>query len=260
MNQWYNEGLIFKDFPLMRVADDYFNLLKTGMVGAYSGNWEHPYRQDLLINEELGKNVPGAEFVPVDCIQAPDGVTRKYVSDKAGLHIFIPSFSKNTEAALKYLNWLCINENLKFLQTGNEGVNHVMENGVPRIIAAPARHPWIQNSANNIDYTIPINGIEMFNPELNARVLALSYGNSAKYIVDAYSTSVRNGRAPPVYQAVTTLDGIYGQTLRDKADALIAQAVTARTQDFDRVWDAGMRDYLSSGAQEIMDERARLWK
>ena len=54
----------------------------------------------------------------------------------------------------------------------------------------------------------------------------------------------------------TTQDGIYGQTLADKADAVIAQSITARPADFDRVWDAGVADWLSSGGQAVMDERA----
>jgi putative aldouronate transport system substrate-binding protein len=77
MNQWYNEGLIYRDFPLMRVADDYTNMLKSGVVGAFSGNWDMPWRQDYKIADELALNVPGAEFIPIDCIQGPDGVRRR---------------------------------------------------------------------------------------------------------------------------------------------------------------------------------------
>jgi len=261
INQWYNEGLIYKDFPLMTVADDGNNMLKSGVGGAFSGNWDLPYRVDYKINEELAQNIPGAEFVPIDCIQAPDGITRKYISDKAGLRMFIPSFSKNHEAALKYLNWLSIYENFHFLQIGTEGVNHTLVNGVPRVQSAGAGHPWIQNSSNNIDFTMPMNGIELGSPELNARVLALGYGNTPpETIVNAYNLSTINGRAAPVYQATTTKDGLYGQTLRDKADTILAQSILAKPQDFDRVWDAGIRDYLASGGQEVIDERTSLWK
>ena len=260
MNQWFNEGLIYREFPLMRVADDYYNLLKTGVVGALGGNWDLPWRPDYKIAEELARNVPGAEFVPVDCIQAPDGVTRKIIGDRAGLHIFIPTFSRNQEAALRYLNWLCIFENFNFLQIGTAGVNHEMVNGVPRTLTTPPGHPWFQNSQNNIDYTMPMNGVELLNPDLTARVLAFGYGNTPyQVIVNANNISISNGRAPVVYQAVTTKAGIYGNTLRDKADALIAQAVTARPADFDRIWDAGVRDWLSSGAQEIIDENSSVW-
>ncbi|MDR0312178.1 MAG: extracellular solute-binding protein [Treponema sp.] len=259
MNQWYNEGLIYHDFPLMTVADDFFNLLKTGFVGAFSGNWDLPWRTDYMIAEQMAVNVRGAEFVPVDCIQSPNGITSKDISDKPGLRIFVPAASSGkAEAALRYLNWLCLYENFHFLQVGNPGVNHNMVNGVPQIIAATG--PWIQNSSQNIDLTMPMNGVEMMNFDLTSRVLALSYGNTPpEVIVNANNISIINGRAPVVYQAATTKDGLYNAVLSDKADDLIAQAVTARPADFDRIWDAGIRDWLQSGAQEVMDERAALW-
>jgi len=263
MNKWYNEGLLFRDFPLWRVPDDYFNLLKTGYVGAFSANWDLPYRTDYKINEELARNVPGAEFVPIDCIESSNGVTRKEIFDKPGLRIFIPSYTKNRDAALRYLNWLCKFEIFNFLQIGQEGINHEIVNGVPRTLTTEAGHEWFQNSSNNIDYTMQMNGVELLDPELNARVLAFGYGNIPfEVIVNAISISTANGWAPPVssYAALTKKDGIYAQTMRDKADALLVQAITAKTQDFDRVWDAGMRDYLASGGQEVMDERASLWK
>ena len=263
MNAWYNEGLIFHDYPLWRVPEDFFNMLKTGIAGAFAGNWDLPWRQDYRIAEELARNVPGAVFVPIDCIQSSDGVTHKQIMDKPGLRIFVPAFSKNPEAALKYLNWLCLYENFHFLQVGSLGVNHELVEDIPRTIGTPAGHPWFQNSANNIDYTIPMNGVEMMDPEKTSRVLAFGYGNTPpETIVNANALSIRNGKAWPVHPAETTAVkiGIYGQALRDKADALIDQAITARPADFDRIWDAGMRDFLASGAQECMDERAAIWK
>jgi putative aldouronate transport system substrate-binding protein len=263
MNAWFNEGLIYRDFALMTVSDDFWNLLKTGYVGAFSGNWDLPYRTDYNINVELARNVPGAEFVPVDAIQNSNGVTVKDMMDKVGLQIFVPSASTaKAEAALRYLNWLCIAENFQFLQIGNAGVNHNMVNGVPQTIAATGA--WIQNSGNNIDITMPMNGVERGSPELNARVLALSYGSiPADTIVNAYALSTRNARAPVVVNMPTSQDGVYGAELRDKADALLSQAIVATPANFDRIWDAGVQDWMQSGAQAVIDERiaiANLWR
>jgi putative aldouronate transport system substrate-binding protein len=255
MNQWYNERLIYQDFPLMTTADDFYNQIKSGVVGAFLQNWDLPYRTDYNINVELARNVPGASFVPVDI-----GLANKQMMDKVGLQIFIPSFSKNPIAALRYLNWLAKPENYRFLQIGNVNVNHQLENGVPRTIARPAGDQWFQNSGNNIDYTMQMNGVEMGNQELNSRVLALSYGNTpAADIVNAYAISTKNARAPAVYQATTTVNQ-YAQTLVDKANALLAQSIRAPTANFDSVWDAGYRDWLNSGAQEVINERTSLYK
>jgi putative aldouronate transport system substrate-binding protein len=252
MNTWYNENLIYRDFALMRTADDFFNLLKTGYVGAFSGDWDLPFRTDYAINRDLAQNVPGAAFVPVDPV-----ATGKDMMDKTGLQIFVPQFSRNPEAALRYLNWLCIPENYQFLQRGNVGVNHDMVNGIPQPKAATGQ--WIMNSGNNIDITLPMNGIEMGSADMNSRVLALSYsGTSADNIVSAYSLSTRNARGPVVVNMPTSQDGLYGQTLRDKAGALLAQAITAPAANFDRIWDAGYQDWMQSGAQELIDERTTI--
>jgi len=254
MNKWYNERLIYQDFPLMSTADDFYNQMKSGVVGAFSQNWDLPYRQDYIINQELARNVPGAEFVPVDL-----NLNNREMMDKAGLHMFIPSFSKNPIGALQYLNWLSKPENYRFLQIGELNVNHVMRDGAPNIFAMPANHPWIQNSAQNIDLTMPLNGVQMGNDELNARVLALSYGSTPpQTIVDAYAISTKNARAGAVRQVTTTVNQ-YSQTLQDKADALLAQAIRATPAQFDSVFDTAYRDWLSSGAQEVYNERARLW-
>jgi putative aldouronate transport system substrate-binding protein len=229
--------------------------MKNGVVGAFCQNWDLPYRTDYNINVELARNVPGAEFIPVDL-----GLNNLDMMDKVGLQIFIPSYSQNQEGALKYLNWLAKPENYQFLQRGTEGVNHNIENGVPRIIGRPAGDPWFQNSAQNIDYTMPMNGVEMGSIELNARVLALSYGSiPADTIVNAYAVSVRNARAPAVYQATTRINH-FSQVLQDKAESLLNQAIIASPADFDRLWDAGIADWRASGAQEVLDERSSLYR
>jgi len=259
VNQWYNEGLIFRDFPLVSDSNQYNNTLKSGRVGAFGGNWDTPFRLDSLINQDLAKNVPGAQFVAVSCIQSPDGKIRKITSDKPDRRVFIPAASKNPEAALKYLNWLAKYDNFNFLQLGNEGVTYKMVDGVPQSTPAPAGSPWIMNSPQNIDLTMPINGIELLNNEKNSRVLALQYGSTpAQLIVDAIAAATVNGRAHVVWVQPEKNFGIYGQTLKDKAKAVLAQAVRAPVADFDRVWDAGYRDWLQSGGQAIIDERTTI--
>jgi len=256
VNQWYNEGLIFRDFPLINDSNQVNNTLKSGRVGACGGNWDMPFRVDSSINQDLAKNVPGAQFVAVSCIQSPDGKIRKITSDKPDRRVFIPAASKNPEAALKYLNWLAKYDNFNFLQLGNAGVTYQMEDGVPRSIAAPAGSPWIMNSPQNIDLTMPMNGIELLNNEKNSRVLALQYGGTpAQLILDAIAASTTNGRAHTVLVRPEKNLGVYGQTLKDKAAAVMAQAIRAPVADFDRVWDAGYRDWLQSGGQAVIDER-----
>jgi putative aldouronate transport system substrate-binding protein len=252
MNKWYNERLIPRDFQNMN--DEIINKMKSGVVGAFCQDWDFPYRTNYNINQELAINVPGAQFVPVYL-----NLNNLDMFDKTGLRIFIPSFSQNPIAALRYLNWLARYENYHFLQVGRENVNHQMVNNIPSIIARPEGDPWFQNSPQNIDYTMPMNGIEMGSQELNARVLSLSYGNiPAETIVNAYAIAVRGARAPAVYQITTTVNQ-YAQILQEKARQLLVQAIIAAPGDFDRIWEAGIADWKAAGAQEVYNERAALY-
>jgi len=254
MNQWYNEKLIYQDFPLMlQTSNEFYNVIKSGVVGSFNQNWDLPYRTDYKINEELAKNVPGASYIAVDI-----GLANKSKMDKVGLQMFIPAFSKSQKEALHYLNWLSKFENFNYLQIGEQGRNHNMVNGVPQVIAS-TDPKWIQNSTQNIDITMPLNGVYLGRDDQNAKVLALSYqGTPAETIVNAYNISVKDARAPIVHGGVIKVTQ-YTQVLADKADALLAQAVRCPPAQFDSIWDAGYRDWLASGAQEVINERISLW-
>jgi putative aldouronate transport system substrate-binding protein len=53
-----------------------------------------------------------------------------------------------------------------------------------------------------------------------------------------------------------TAAGPVTQTLIDKDKALLCEAITAPVAEFDAVYDAGIADWLASGAQAVIDERA----
>ncbi|MDR3248901.1 MAG: sugar ABC transporter substrate-binding protein, partial [Treponema sp.] len=76
-----------------------------------------------------------------------------------GIYNLVPVFSKAPEAAMRYLNWLTVFENRYFLQVGPEGIVHDVVNGIPQIKAGAGL--WIQNSDQNLDYTLTINGLDL---------------------------------------------------------------------------------------------------
>jgi putative aldouronate transport system substrate-binding protein len=254
LNRMYNAGLVDRDFPLYKSDDEMFNLVKTGAVGSICHNWDHIYRESVGALSDLQKNVPGADLIPIDCMTSSDGITRKISYDAAGLNFFIPASAKNPEAAMRYLNWLARFENYNFLQIGPEGVTHDMVDGIPKLKTATGL--WIQNSAQNIDYTLIMNGLDLGDPDLTARALANGYPWPADIIANAYTIAMTNAKPGPVVPVSLTAAGPVMQTLIDKSNNLAAASITARTADFDNVWEAGIADLLSSGAQAVIDERA----
>jgi len=258
LNQMYNEGLIDRDFALYPDDTVSDNLIKSGLVGASIHSWDQPLRDVPGQIPELVKNVPGAEFVPVDCFTNPaNGLTTKLSLDTAGVFIFIPKQSKNPEGALRYLNWLCKLENRLYLQIGDEGETHEIVDGVPIVI--PVEGPKIMNSPNNIDYTIPINGLDLGDDKLTGISKASAYPSVDPELVGmALEVSLANTwRLPHIpIEGGLPLENSIGETLKDKQKNLFCTAISTSTDKFDSVWDAGMADYLASGAQEAMDDRA----
>jgi putative aldouronate transport system substrate-binding protein len=254
LNTMYNAGLVDRDFPLYASDDPGDNLFKSGIVGAYISNWDQVYRDTPGILRDLQKNVSGAELVPIDPFTAADGKTAKGAYDAAGLNFFIPASCKNLEAALRYINWLARFENRLFLQIGPEGVIHDVVDNIPKLKSASGL--WIQNSPQNIDYTIMINGLDLGDPAKTAQGLANSYNVDPALIVSAYDMAMNNARAGIVVPVTLSAAGPYVQVLVDKGDTLMAETITCPAAQFDRVWDAGIADWLASGAQAILNERA----
>ncbi|MDR0568419.1 MAG: extracellular solute-binding protein [Spirochaetaceae bacterium] len=258
LNKMYNAGLIDRDFPLYNNYADWFTVIKSGVVGSFIDLWYRPLDPSNRVLAGLKENVPGAELIAVDPFKNAEGVTRKTSYDVTGILSMIPAFSKNPESALRYLNWLSKYENMNFLQIGPEGITHDLVEGLPKV--KPANGGWIMNSPNNMDYTIPVNGLYLDAAEKNARVLGFSYPDAdPEWIINARSLAIKNALPPPFAPVTLTAGLPYVQTLADKMKTFIAAVVTAPAGNFDRVWDEGVADYLASGGQAIIDEKKAKW-
>ncbi len=260
LNKWYNEGLIWKDFAIYPYGDKTEdNLIKAGYVGAFIHNWDYPYRDgENGIHGNIQKLVgPEAAFIAVDTFKNDAGLYRKYFSPAVDRKVFFPSTNDEPVASILYVNWISKLENRKYLQIGDPGVHYeIQADGA--IKALPVKGEKIINAAQNIDYTLTINGLDLGEPGLTARSLALSYaGVPGRYIEEAYKTQVTDVRISKHYNLgeIKAEEGM-GPALSEKRNNMLVQSVVAKPADFDRIFDNGLKDYLGSGGQAIIDERA----
>ncbi|MBN2535245.1 MAG: extracellular solute-binding protein [Spirochaetales bacterium] len=259
INKWYNDGLVWKDFPLYGPSDNTEgNLTKAGYVGAFFGNWDLPYRDgDNGIHANLKKLVgPDAAFIAIEPFKNNAGNYRKYLSAPVDRKVFFPATNKDPVSSLMYLEWIATLENRRFLQIGEEGVNHEKQaDGSIKAIAAKGEK--IMNSPNNIDYTILINGLDLGDPDLNIKSIALAYPGVDKiYLEKSYKIMKHDARVTPNFNVgeIKSEEGM-GPALKEKRDTFLTMALVAKPGEFDAVYDAGMQDYLKSGGQAIIDER-----
>ncbi|MBR2942280.1 MAG: extracellular solute-binding protein, partial [Clostridia bacterium] len=237
LNKWYNMGLIWKDFALYGSGDTTEdNNLKAGFVGAFIHNWDYPFRNgEDSIHANLKRNVgEDAAFIAVECFKNDAGVYRKFLADSVDRKVFFPATNDEPLASMLYLDFISSPEVVKYLQIGDEGINHeVMENGAIATKAAVA--PDIQNSGMNIDYTITINGLNLFDTDLTNKSKALNYaGVESKYVELALACSTNEGRTVAHYNvgAISAEEGV-GTSLTEKRDTFLCQAVVASEAEFD---------------------------
>ena len=264
LNKWYNMGLMWDDFAQYGSGDTTEDdMMKAGFVGAFTHNWDYPYRNgDDSINANLQRNVgPNAKFVAIDPFEDKNGTHTKFVSGPIDRKVFFPATNNEPLASLLYLDWISDPEHIQYLQIGDEGVTHeTQSDGAIKVIAASGNA--IMNSGMNIDYTITVNGLKLMTEELTNKSRALNYpGIPAADVVNSHNianTDLRVGKNVNV-GAIEAEEGI-GDTLSSKRDIAYDKAVVASVADFDKVWDAELKNYLSAGGQAIIDERTEKWE
>ena len=264
LNKWYNDGLMWDNFALYGSGDTTEDdMMKAGYVGAFTHNWDYPYRNGENSIESNLKRMVGedATFVAIDCFQDKLGTYTKFVPGPIDRKIFFPNTNTEPLASLLYVDWISDPEHVEYLQIGDEGVTHnKLDSGAIEVVAA--KGDAIQNSGFNIDYTITVNGLKFVDPDQTILSMAYSYAEVEPSLVEKAheiaNTDLRIARNVNV-GSIDAEEGM-GPALIEKRDVAFDTAVTASVDDFDKVWDEGMDDYLSSGGQAIIDERAEKWE
>lgn len=264
LNKWYNMGLMWDNFALYGSGDTTEDdMMKAGYVGAFSHNWDYPFRNgEDSINANLQRNVgEDAAFVAIDPFDDSKGTHTKYVSSTAGdRKIFFPTTNDEPLACMLYLDWISDPAHIEYLQIGDEGVTHnKLDSGAVEVIAATG--DAIQNSGMNIDYTITCNGLHLSTDELTELSMAYSYSGIDPALVQRANEVAKTDAVPAknVNVGAIEAEANIGDTLSAKRDQAYDNAVIASEADFDSVWDAAIADYLNAGGQAIMDERAEKW-
>lgn len=263
LNEWYNAGLMWKDFPLYPAGDKTEdNMMKAGYIGAFIHNWDYPYREgEDSINNSLKRLVgEDAGYIAVMPFKNDEGKYAKFLPQPVDRKLFFPTTNEEPLASLLYLDWVSTLENRMFLQIGEEGVTHeVTAEGAIKTI--PSSGDTIMNSGNNIDYTITINGLDLGDKDLTVKSIALGYvGVDASIVSQAFKYTTFDGSFTPNFNfgEIVAESGM-GPVLTEKRDTFLTQAVVAAPSDFDKVFDGGLDDYLGSGGQAIIDERQAAW-
>lgn len=224
LNQMYNEGLIDPDFPLSNDFSQAFaQQVVNGIAGAGTPNTNEPVYNGYYSN--LKKNNPDAELAVIDPFVAADSKHHKPVYSPIGMYLMVPKSSKNAEAAIKYLNWMAQPENILVLQNGQEGISYEWDSdGIPRTLDTAEAKALLYNY---MDYCIILNGKYISPDEPDKNIAA-------------------NASDPTI--------------LKEKEKEMLTKIVTAHPDDFDRVFEQQVKEYMDLGGAAVMEGKIRAYE
>lgn len=261
LNKMYNEGLVSKEFALDTESRTLEADFANNQVGSYIMNYDLPLRSSGTgYIPTMKQKYPGFDFQPIDPFKDKDGVTTKIVYDQAGLRIFVPKTSeKKVNEAIRYLNWMSDSNVIFFLQYGEEGVGHTMQNGIP--VYTPVTSGDKQfNSPNNIDYTLIQNGLSGKDMATTIKINSLAYGEDIRDIyVKSYTLAIKNSYVEPTVSIPSEMQGKYATVLVDKSREVFANTIACKPSEFDTVWRKMINEFMRVGGTQVWNERVQLW-
>ncbi len=258
LNTLYNEGLMIKDWALAADNKAFDAAVANGYVGSFTANRIYLWQYNVI--PAIRKNSPQSVWVPIDPFTNSEGKTPKLVYQPVGIFNMVPSFSKNADAVVKYMDWQATGDNLDHLMYGVEGT-HFTRDSDGIVIPKPLKgdEVWEYNYG---DRAVILNGP-------NYRDKATIYKAAGKmYVDDKYPLDVFNthhayldkdGLVPPLIQSPPDSLLKLGPTVQEKAMEVIVKSIMAPAADFDRVFDAGLKEYLDVGGAQIRKDLLAAW-
>lgn len=280
LNKMYNEGILDPEFAT-QTHDDYIAKISSGRVVALlDTDWDYADGEKILKQDgKLDKTYCGIPLTMDKDTKAP---SLMYQGLPAGQGVGITTACENPEAAIKYLDYLCSDEGQVLVNWGIEGTNYLLDDDGHRyrtqeeIDASNNDKNYSKTTGVGFhNYPFPCYGIGIEDPtgstyttDSKDSVIA-EYNEEQKAACKAWGTELMVDVFPqedefetPAYTPVWAFS--QPQELTDITNKLdeIAQAsligcVTAKADQFDKLYDKMISDFEGSGlkdAEEMMTE------
>ncbi|GAA0137457.1 hypothetical protein YSY43_42980 [Paenibacillus sp. YSY-4.3] len=251
LNQMYNEGLIDPDFA---ISDDFSQAFAQQVVNSIAGagtpNTNEPVYNGYYAN--LKANNPDAVLEAIDPFSTPDGKHPKPIYEPNGAFIMVPATSKNAVAAIKYLDWMSDPQNILVLQNGEEGKSYEMSaDGLPVLLDTPEAQNLLYNY---YDYCIILNGkyISTEDPDKNIAANAFD-ANFKDFTVTSIQVGNNDGYTLPRVDIPVDAEIKYAKILEDFEKEMLAKIVTAKPDQFDKIYEQKVGEYMAMGGKAVME-------
>lgn len=200
LNDWYNKGLLPKDFQNIRPdTKEAYEPIEKGFVGAFCAKADYLYANGdnahiNAIRENCGED---AQYIAVNTFEDANGKYNYWNEDylyESLNKIFIPATCKDPIACLVYLNWISKSENINKISTINNGDSKedpftsdrylITFHGINADIAEGTDAETAINTASEVNYIDKINKCVRYWPT------AFEYTHTEENISELYPGSV----------------------------------------------------------------------
>ena len=258
LNEFYNKGLITKDFATDTTEDIYKAQVSAGDVGFFLDDTERPWDYITIMNQTLGaKNT----FVPVQCFELEDGSYRTPFEQRYGMFVMIPKSSeKKLEACMKYLNWQAdpeVAENIVYT------VEHKRdENGVPIKLSgeelASKKYPGTCDDLNIVNLSME------WTKSKDAIVSKWFKDQSVDWADQEWFSNFYDVRSEgkfryPVDSNISQAEADYGQNVENMMIEYVYKLISCSPDQFDSLQQAEYNNLVNAGLQKILDARAEYY-
>lgn len=280
LNKMYNEGILDPEFAT-QTHDDYVAKISSGRVVALlDTDWDYADGEKILKQDgKLDKTYCGIPLTMDKDTKAP---SLMYQGLPAGQGVGITTACENPEAAIKYLDYLCSDEGQVLVNWGIEGTNYLLDDDGHRyrtqeeIDASNNDKNYSKTTGVGFhNYPFPCYGIGIEDPtgstyttDSKDSVIA-EYNEEQKAACKAWGTELMVDVFPqedefetPAYTPVWAFSQPQELTditnkLDEIAQASLISCVTAKADQFDKLYDKMISDFEGSGlkdAEEMMTE------
>lgn len=256
LNQWYNDGLITKDFPTDTTEDVMKADVANGRAGFVLDDLTQPWESFKVLNTELGHET----FVPLYCFDLPDGTYRNPFEYRHAMFVMVPATTKEEEkldACMMYLNWLADPENAKQVRFTPDMV--VDENGV---VVEPSQEVKEEKGYPGTcdDLCIMNLNFDWVNdPEVLAQT---DFDNQSpewatlEWYQNFYNMRTENLFRFPTYGYISEEEQTFGADIKTRMTEFVYTVVCCPTEQFEATYESGYNELVNAGLQKILDARA----
>lgn len=255
LNKMYNEDLLSPDFALDKDEKKFVSDLVNGLTGFSIMNSNEPVYLGYL--NTLKGNQPDAELVPIDPFTNYAGKKPKFMYSPYAAFLLIPENSERKVEAIKFLDWLVHPDVIFALQNGIEGQTYTLDaEGIPIILETDEANKIMYNW---YDYSILINGRDLGDPDKSRKANA-AVPEYRDFTIQSFNVGETDGVPKYLFDRPNEAEIKYGSTLNEKKAEIHVKTITAKPEDFDKLYDALVEEYMKIGGNEVMEENIKIYK